>query len=85
MTIIDVATLTCPECGAEHTETMTDASCQFFYRCERCGVTLRPAEGDCCVFCTYADVPCPPIQQERAAGQGEIGITSSPRSTPDTA
>lgn len=85
MTIIDIATLTCPECGAEHAETMTDASCQFFYRCERCGVTLRPADGDCCVFCTYADVPCPPIQQERAAGQGEIGITSSPRSAPDTA
>jgi hypothetical protein len=28
---------------------------------------LRPAEGDCCVFCTYADVPCPPIQRARVA------------------
>ena len=65
MDITYAATLTCPKCGAEHTETMTDDSCRFFYRCDRCGSTLRPAEGDCCVYCTYADVPCPPIQRDR--------------------
>jgi hypothetical protein len=64
------AILTCPECGATHPERMTDDSCQFFYRCGACGTTLRPAEGDCCVFCSHADVPCPPIQRERAARQG---------------
>ena len=48
--------------GAERTETMTDESCQFFYRCNRCGTTLRPREGDCCVFCSYATRSCPPIQ-----------------------
>jgi hypothetical protein len=26
---------------------------------------LQPKPGDCCVFCSYGDVPCPPIQQER--------------------
>lgn len=67
--IIHEATLTCPACGAEHIETMADGSCRFFYRCEACGATLRPAEGDCCVFCTYADVPCPPVQRERATKQ----------------
>ncbi len=66
MAIIFSATLTCPECGAEHIEPMTDSSCRFFYRCETCGVMLRPREGDCCVYCSYADVPCPPIQRERA-------------------
>jgi hypothetical protein len=66
MEIIYTATLTCPACGAKHTETMGDGSCQFFYRCDACGATLRPAEGDCCVFCSYADVPCPPIQRQRA-------------------
>jgi hypothetical protein len=69
MTIVYAATLTCPECGATHTETMSDDACQFFYRCDACGATLRPAEGDCCVFCSYADVPCPPIQRDRAAQQ----------------
>jgi hypothetical protein len=39
----------------------TDA-CQFFYDCKGCGVLLRPKEGDCCVFCSYGTVPCPPIQ-----------------------
>jgi hypothetical protein len=69
MEIVYAAKLTCPECGTEHTETMTDDSCRFFYRCETCGATLRPAEGDCCVFCTYADAPCPPIQRDRASRQ----------------
>jgi hypothetical protein len=33
-----------------------------FYRCEGCGTLLKPREGDCCVFCSYADRPCPPKQ-----------------------
>ncbi|HEX6268144.1 MAG TPA: GDCCVxC domain-containing (seleno)protein [Burkholderiales bacterium] len=24
---------------------------------------LAPRAGDCCVFCSYGDVPCPPIQE----------------------
>ena len=39
----------------------TDA-CQFFYECEGCAVLLRPAPGDCCVFCSYGTEPCPPKQ-----------------------
>jgi len=45
----------------------TDA-CQFFYDCKGCGAVLRPLEGDCCVFCSYGTVPCPPIQDARAKG-----------------
>jgi hypothetical protein len=39
----------------------TDA-CQFFYVCHGCGERLRPKPGDCCVFCSYADSQCPPMQ-----------------------
>jgi len=39
----------------------TDA-CQWFYECKGCGTVLRPAPGDCCVFCSYGTVKCPPIQ-----------------------
>ena len=46
----------------------TDA-CQFFYDCRGCGALLRPKPGDCCVFCSYGSVPCPPIQEARKAGQ----------------
>jgi len=24
---------------------------------------MRPKPGDCCVFCSFGDVPCPPKQQ----------------------
>jgi hypothetical protein len=44
----------------------TDA-CQFFYDCTLCGRLLRPMPGDCCVFCSYGDVRCPPMQA--ASGQ----------------
>lgn len=40
-------------------------ACQFFYECEGCGAILKPLAGDCCVFCSYGSVPCPPIQEAR--------------------
>ena len=61
------STIRCPECGFSTEETMPTDACQFFYRCSNCGILLRPRAGDCCVFCSYGDVPCPPIQRERAA------------------
>jgi LSD1 subclass zinc finger protein len=39
----------------------TDA-CQYFYRCDGCRTMLKPLPGDCCVFCSYADMTCPPKQ-----------------------
>ncbi len=56
------ATLTCPECGHRKMEGMPIDACQFFYDCEGCGARLKPKPGDCCVYCSYADVPCPPVQ-----------------------
>ncbi len=61
--------LTCPECGHQVVETMPVDLCQFYYECEGCGVLLRPKPGDCCVFCSFGTVPCPPIQQARAEGR----------------
>lgn len=57
------STLTCPECGHQRTEIMPEDACQWFYQCTGCGVLLRPKQGDCCVFCSYGTVACPPIQQ----------------------
>ncbi|WP_083812764.1 GDCCVxC domain-containing (seleno)protein [Arthrobacter sp. FB24] len=31
-------------------------------RCAACGVTSKPKAGDCCVFCSYGDTRCPPLQ-----------------------
>lgn len=60
------STITCPHCTAQRRETMAENACQVVYRCQSCGETLRPLSGDCCVFCSYGSMPCPPIQMERA-------------------
>lgn len=56
------STLTCPECGHRKREAMPTNACQYFYDCEGCSAVLKPLPGDCCVYCSYGDVPCPPIQ-----------------------
>lgn len=43
---------------------MPEDSCQFLYRCTGCGQILRPKQGDCCVYCSYGSVRCPPKQLE---------------------
>jgi hypothetical protein len=53
----------CPNCGCESTDRMPADACQFFYDCKRCGARLKPKDGDCCVFCSYGTVPCPPVQE----------------------
>ena len=58
--------LTCPHCDAVQDVEMPTDACQFFYQCISCQSVLRPKEGDCCVFCSYADLPCPPKQAEAA-------------------
>ncbi|MDA8247986.1 MAG: hypothetical protein M0Z28_02315 [Rhodospirillales bacterium] len=63
-----VSTITCPVCGTAKAETMPDDACQFFYDCTGCGALLRAKPGDCCVFCSYGDVPCPPVQAEGKPG-----------------
>jgi hypothetical protein len=60
--------LTCPGCGACHTQTMPTDACIFFFECSSCGALLRPKSGDCCVFCSYGSVPCPPVQIARTGG-----------------
>jgi hypothetical protein len=58
--------IVCPACGARHAETMPTDACVYFYDCPSCGARLKPKSGDCCVFCSYGTVPCPPVQQAKA-------------------
>jgi len=57
------STLTCPDCGHSETMAMPTDACQFFFECAMCHAVLRPKAGDCCVYCSYGEVPCPPIQR----------------------
>jgi hypothetical protein len=54
--------VTCPHCGHKSEETMPTDVCLFFYDCLACKTKMKPKEGDCCVFCSFGSVPCPPIQ-----------------------
>jgi hypothetical protein len=59
------STLTCPACGYAKRETMPTQACWYFYECGKCRGLLRPKPGDCCVFCSYGSVKCPPVQMEK--------------------
>ncbi|TXH04512.1 MAG: hypothetical protein E6R07_07555 [Nevskiaceae bacterium] len=65
MKVIIESNLTCPNCGFTKAEVMPSDACQFFYECSNCHTILRPKTGDCCVFCSYGSVPCPPVQEAR--------------------
>ncbi len=56
------ARITCPQCGHCESEQMPVNACQYFYDCKGCGAVLKPLPGDCCVFCSYSDTKCPPVQ-----------------------
>jgi hypothetical protein len=63
--------LTCPHCGFARQETMPTDACQFFYECSHCKALLRANPGDCCVFCSFGSVKCPPMQLlRRCCGAG---------------
>jgi hypothetical protein len=64
------STLTCPSCARQSVETMPTDACLFFWNCPGCDARVKPKPGDCCVFCSYGSVPCPPVQAERFAGCG---------------
>ncbi|HET9469833.1 MAG TPA: GDCCVxC domain-containing (seleno)protein [Usitatibacter sp.] len=54
--------LTCPACGFAREEEMPTDACTWYYECRGCHALLRPKPGDCCVFCSYGTVRCPPMQ-----------------------
>ena len=66
--VVTICELTCPHCGERHSEAMPADACIYFFECAGCGTMLKPKPGDCCVFCSYGSLPCPPVQIARAAG-----------------
>ncbi len=61
--IITDSELTCPECSYQEILTMPTDACLWFHECTKCHILLKPKPEDCCVFCSYGSVPCPPIQE----------------------
>ncbi|PLX40679.1 MAG: hypothetical protein C0605_06165 [Hyphomicrobiales bacterium] len=67
--------MTCPECGHSHDAAMPENACVMEYECPACKAMLKPKQGDCCVFCSYGTVPCPPVQEQWENGQ--LGVCCS--------
>ena len=65
-TIVLKSVITCPACGHAKEEAMPTDACQYFYQCEECKTTLKPLSGDCCVYCSYGTIKCPPIQMNKS-------------------
>jgi hypothetical protein len=61
------STITCPSCGYRDAQIMPTDSCLYFHDCKGCGTRLKPRPGDCCVFCSFGEVPCPPVQESGKA------------------
>ena len=74
--------LTCPHCGHATHETMPTDACQFFYECEQCKTVLRPKASDCCVFCSYGSVKCPPVQLQQQYRMRPSGCVASLQQLP---
>ncbi|MFX1252630.1 MAG: GDCCVxC domain-containing (seleno)protein [Promethearchaeota archaeon] len=62
--MIEKSVVTCPNCGFEKEETMPLDLCVIYYECTNCKKILKPKPGDCCVFCSYGNIPCPPEQKK---------------------
>jgi len=60
--------ITCPECGANSVETMPTDAWVRSYECKGCRKMLKSRAGECCVFCSFGSVPCPPVQLQKGYG-----------------
>ena len=65
--MLPTAIIRCPSCGVTKQEVMPEDACLVRYTCTGCGALLRPKTGDCCVFCSYGNVACPPKQAEASS------------------
>lgn len=54
--------ITCPHCGFHQEESMPANMCIYLWECPQCQAVVKPKAGDCCVFCSYGTVSCPPVQ-----------------------
>lgn len=63
------STITCPHCNFKMKEKMPVDRCVWSYVCTNCKSVLQAKPGQCCIFCSYGDTPCPPKQGETSVFQ----------------
>ena len=65
MVVVKKTKIKCPNCGNEETVEMPDYVCVRIYKCPQCDEVFKPKEGDCCVYCSYAEDDCPSKQSNK--------------------
>lgn len=55
--------ITCPKCNHQKEEEMPLNSCLFTYECEQCLTLINPKNTNECVFCSFGNISCPPMQE----------------------
>lgn len=63
MNIELISIITCPNCNHQKEEEMPLNSCLFTYECEQCKSFIRPKNTNECVFCSFGNISCPPMQE----------------------
>ncbi|MFD2178141.1 GDCCVxC domain-containing (seleno)protein [Veronia pacifica] len=54
--------ITCPDCGFVSEELMDVTESVSCYHCRQCDSLIVTPAGECCVYCSFGDTPCPSSQ-----------------------
>ncbi len=54
--------ITCPHCSFQQEESMPANVGICLWECPQCQTVVKSKPSDCCIFCAYGTVPCPPVQ-----------------------
>ncbi|MFW9990603.1 MAG: GDCCVxC domain-containing (seleno)protein [Candidatus Odinarchaeota archaeon] len=64
MTSVKIETrLKCPHCGLVEVVEMPLDRCIIRHECGYCQSVIVPKKGDCCIFCSHGNIPCPSEQE----------------------
>ncbi len=66
--------ITCPDCHHSSLETMPIDACINLYECTNCEKLITPQSGDCCVYCSHGNAPCPTSQMEKKAYEAGVWL-----------
>ncbi|MHA1203090.1 MAG: GDCCVxC domain-containing (seleno)protein [Candidatus Heimdallarchaeaceae archaeon] len=69
-----VTSIECPNCGNKEEIEMPDYVCVRVFKCSSCQEVVHPKEGDCCVFCSYAEDKCPAKQHGKDRNDDELNL-----------
>ena len=55
--------ITCKNCGTSEEVMMHAKLPEQKFICKRCTAELSARADECCVYCSYGSVKCPPVQE----------------------